>query len=415
MANVSTLQALKACEFTDYDRVPVQEGRWASAWTVFKSNFGKVVMINLLTLVFFIPLMAAVYLRGVYINSLVSVYPFAADIGPAALPSDPGTLGMYERLCMQADMMFYAAAVVCSLLASVGVSGACYSLRRLLNTQGNFTVKGYFRGVKKCYFRVAVPVAAFMAVFFCTVLVNAWKDLTIATGGASGGPITATVFIIIFCVLAGIVCMWLISVGVSYKTGPVGQLKGGFAFLFGSVIQTLFMLAFCFIPVWLLLIGGFFRVLAIIFLIFCGFSFTFLSWMGFSQWVFDAYIAPEPEEQKKRVKPERDAAAEKAEEARAALGEIIAAGRSELVATPVPPLNASAAPALEGTFTRKDVAAAAQARRKLEADVADYAAKHKNDKRYSDYEKLFADRDKPLDDGRKGKKKKKISAENLLR
>ena len=47
--------------------------------------------------------------------------------------------------------------------------------------------------------------------------------------------------------------------------------------------------------------------------------------------------------------------------------------------------------------------------------MAAYAAKHKNDKRYSDYEKLFADRDKPLDDGKKGRKKKKISADNLLR
>ena len=97
------------------------------------------------------------------------------------------------------------------------------------------------------------------------------------------------------------------------------------------------------------------------------------------------------------------------------MGEIIAAGRSELVATPVPPIVASSAPSLGAPFTRKDVAAAAHARKKLEEDVAAYAAKQKNDKRYSDYEKLFADRDKPLDDGKKGRKKKKISADNLLR
>lgn len=415
MANSSTLQALKTCELTDYDRVSVQEGRWASTWSAFKSNFGKVVMINLLTLLFFMPLAAAAYLREVYVGSLVTVYPFASNIGPAALPSNPGALGMFEQLSMQADIIFYSVVVLCSLIASVGVAGACYSLRRLVNTQGNFTIKGYFHGVRKCYFRVAVPVAVFMLVFFCTVLVSAWKDLTIARGGAAGWPIAATVLMIILCVLVGIVCMWFISVGVSYKAGPALLFKGGFTFLFGSVIQTLFMLAFCFIPVWLLLIGGFFRVLGIIFLIFCGFSFVFISWMSFSQWVFDMFIAPEPEEQKKHVKTEREIAAERAEEVRNALGEIIAAGRSELVATPVPPIVASSAPSLGATFTRKDVAAAAHARKKLEEDMAAYTAKHKNDKRYSDYEKLFADRDKPLDDGKKGRKKKKISADNLLR
>lgn len=415
MASTVTLQALKSCELTDYNRVFRQEGRWSFTWSIFKSNLGKVVMINILTLLFFLPLAASVYLRGVFLGSLTAVYPFASNIGPAALPSNTDVVGMYERLSMTADVISYAIVVLCSLIASVGISGAAYSLRKLVNTDGNFTIKGYFHGVRKCYLRVAVPVAVFMLVFYCAVLVNAWKNLTIANGGASAWPIAATVLMIIFCVLTGIVCMWLISVAVSFKAGPVTLLKGGFTFLFGTILQTIFMLAFCFIPVWLLLIGGIVATIATVLMIFVGFSFTLISWMSYSQWVFDMYIAPETEQQKPEVKTEKQLAAEKAEEEKYALGEILAAGKSQIVATPVPPVTSSVAPSIGKTFSRADIAAAQKARARIESEVAEYTKKHRSDKRYADYEKLFADREKPLDDGKKGRKKKRISAENLLR
>ena len=55
-------------------------------------------------------------------------------------------------------------------------------------------------------------------------------------------------------------------------------------------------------------------------------------------------------------------------------------------------------------------------RAELEKSIADYENEHKNDKRYVEYNKMFAEREKALqDEGKKGKKKKKISADNLLR
>ena len=213
--------------------------------------------------------------------------------------------------------------------------------------------------------------------------------------------------------------MWLIAVGVSYKVGPWQLIKNSFVLIIGSFIQTVFILGLAFIPVWFLLIGGLMQVIAIVILIVFGFSYVFLVWMSYTQWVFDMYITPNIEAQKaverSKMTKEQLAAEKEAEERRIA-GEILAAGKSELVGRPILPIDGAPVPALGKTFSRADIAAVASGRQDIEKRVSDYEEEHKNDKRYVEYNKLFAEREKALkDDDKKGKKKKKISADNLLR
>ena len=419
MASQTAENALRGKEISDYTRRASDMGRWGATWTVFKSNFGKIVITNLLTLLFFLPLAVTVYLRGLFLTKYSGLYPFGANLGPAAIPSLPGALGLAEELTMTTDLIFYSIAILCGLIAAVGISGACYSLKKMVNTGGEYTVKGYFRGVKKTYLRTVLPVFLFMVVFFCTVLVSDWKEHEIAIGNPSGWPIAATVLMIILCVLAGIVCMWLIAVGVSYKAGPLLTIKNSLFFLIRSVVQTVFMLGFVFIPVWLLLIGGIVQIIGICFLILCGFSFSFISWMSFTQWIFDLFVASPVEEakpaSKKKMTPAQ-LAAEREEEQKDLAREMLAAGRIEVLATPMPPIQGENVPVLGARFCREDLAKVEGGRRRIESSVAEYRQKHMGDKRYAEYNKLFAEREKALgDDGKKGKKKKKISADNLLR
>ena len=414
----SRVKALEGNEILDYARTVLPEGRWGDTWNVFKSNFGKIIINNLFTLLFFLPLIVIVYIRELYVNSIYNAYPYSANIGPVGLPATPNVSGLAESLYMSADMMFYSLAIVAGLIAAVGVAGACYSMKKLVNTHGDFTIKGYFRGVKKCYLNVAFPVALFMIVFFCTVMVSDWKDLTIATGGSSAWPIAATVLMIILCVLVGIICMWFIAVGVSYRVGPWQTIKNSFILLIGSVIQTVFILGLAFIPVWFLLMGSFMQIIAFIIFIIFGFSYIFLVWMSFTQWVFDMYITPNLEAQKaaeRAKKTEKELAEEKAEEERRIAREILAAGKSELVGRPIPPIDPAPVPSLKKSFSRADIADVAAGRKALEDSIAAYEDEHKNDERYVEYNKLFAEREKALQDDGKKKKKKKISADNLLR
>ncbi len=110
--------------------------------------------------------------------------------------------------------------------------------------------------------------------------------------------------------------------------------------------------------------------------------------------------------------------AAKEENAKQRARELLAAGRSELIANPIMPIAAeTTVTGLGKTFKRGDVAAVAAEREKLVSDIAAYGEEHKNDAAYIEYNKLFAEREKALqpETDKKGKKKKKISSDNLLK
>lgn len=417
----SRLQSLVGKESADdYVRTYVPKGRWSDAWNLFKSNFVRFVIINVLTLLFFVPIAAVVYLRLVYLTNLAAVYPFSANAGLSVYT--PSTVGMAERLTLSTDLLFYSLMILAGLIAAVGLAGGAYSVKKMINSHGQFTVRGYFHGVKVCYFNTVLPVFIFMLFLFASVVISDWAAMEIAYGASAAGPVTAKVFIIIATVLVGMFCMWLFAVGASYKVKLKYLFKNSFVLLIGTALQSIFMIGFALIPVWLMLIGmtsSFFLVVGIIILIFIGFSFVLLAWMAYTQWVFDSFIEPavvsEKEAARAKMTP-KQLEAEKLEEARSEARELLAAGKSELISKPILPIDPEGSvAAVPARFTRADVAAARDARSAMQGDIAAYFEQHKNDAKFVEYNKLFAEREKALTDTGKKGKKKKISSENLLR
>lgn len=418
-SKVSTLVGNELAD--DYVRTHLPKGRWADTWDLFKSNFLKMVIINVFTLLFFVPGILVVYFRSVYIGQLGQLYPFSAN--PLfTYPLTPGMRGAPESIVLSADLLFYSLLIVAGFIASVGLAGACYSIKKMINTHGQFTLKGYFHGVRVCYFNVVFPVTVFMLFMFASLCISDWVDVRVANGFSKGGPITAEVFMIIATVVVGVICAWILAVGVSYKVKFKYLLKNSLVLLGATIFQTVFMLAFALIPVWFLLLGqaaSFFSIIGYIIFIFFGFSFMVLCWMSYTQWVFDMFITPavKTEEEARRAKlTPQQLAAEKAEEDKAAARELLAAGRSELVGRPMRPIEGGTEVVEIGVaFSRKDIARVAGDRQKIRAEVDEYVEEHKKDTKYVEYEKLFAEREKALaSDGKKGKKKK-VSSDNLLR
>ena len=417
--NVTNLEGNELAD-GEYTRTPAQSGRWGDTWSVFKSNFGKIVLNNIFVLLFFVPGIAVMFIRSIYVSGLGYQYPFNANTG-IGYPAYPGTQGLNESIYLSADLMFYGLLIVAGLIASVGIAGGAYSMKKLMNTHGKFSIKGFFHGVKVCYLNVAAPLTVFMCFYFGCVILGDWKDLNAARGLSVAGPMTAYVFAIIATVLVGIYCGWLIATGVSYKL-KVGQLlKNAFVLMIGSPIQTVFFAGLSLMPVWLFMIGlsvTFIKILSYIVFIFIGFSYILLVWMSFTQWVFDLYVSPnikKAEEEAKAKKTPEQIAREEKEEAKRVAGELLAAGRSELICKPILPIDNKMQVTLSKTFSRGDLNAVAENRKKLGDEIAAYEEAHKNDAVYKEYNALFADREKALKTGDKKSKKKKISAENLLR
>ncbi len=398
----------------DYTRKSVPQGRWSDTWYVFKSNFLKLVLINVFVLITFAPAIGLLFFRSAYIRMLGDVYPFNSSI---LFPYYTDVTGLAERLTLSADILFYAALVLSGFIAAVGIAGATYSIRKLINTHGEFSIKGFFHGVKVNYFNTLFPVFVFLIFMYATFLIGDQMEYAQALGNGAAGEITAYVFIIIATVLVGIFMAWVYAVGTTYKVKFIQLFKNSFVLCIGSVIKTVFMAGFSLIPVWLFMIGGFVRYVSYALFVFIGFSFIILCWTAFTQSVFDAYINPTlkvVEEEKKAARTQEEVIADEKQRAR----ELLAAGKSELIARPIMPIAAEAAVSGIGkTFTRKDISAVAEGRDKLNSDVAAYEDAHKNDTVYVEYNRLFAEREKALSDevDKKGKKKKKISASNLLK
>lgn len=402
----------------DYIRTAgVPKGRWSDTWGIFKQNFMKLVIINVLVLLFAVPAIAIVYFGESYLSQLCSLYPGAAG----EYPYFTSTVGLYERLTLSVDLMFYSLLIAAGLVASVGISGAVYSVKKLINTHGQFTLKGFFHGVRVCYLNTALPVTLCLIFYFACVTISDWAALRIAEGYGAAGPITAKVFIIIAAVIVAVACMWFLAVGCSYKVKFRYLVKNSMVLLVGTVIQTIFMLGFALIPVWIYLIGNsvqLFKIIAYIIFIVFGFSFIILCWMAFTQWAFDLFITPavmNEKEAKRAMMTPKQLEAEKEEEEKQIARELLAAGKSELIGRPIMPIGGEiSVPPIGVTYSRADINRAAGDRAKLDESLNGYYEQHKNDTRYAEYNKLFAEREKALQSPSKKGKKKKISQDNLL-
>ena len=401
----------------DFVRKAAPKGRWGYTWDVFKASALKLLLLNIFVLITFIPGIAVIIFREWYVSAVLgTAYQFNTSI----IHVPVGDIqGLSQALILRVDVLFYSLLIVAGFIAALGISGATYCIRKLLMTNGQFSIKNFFHGIKVGYFNTLLPLIIFMIFFYATKIAGDWKDYEIAISGNAAGAITAYVFAIIATVLVGLYCGWLFSVGNSYRVKFTQLFKNAFVMLIGTPLQTVFMAGFSLIPIWFFLMGGFMRMLSYFVFVFIGFSFIILCWMSFSQWAFDLYVTPNykaAQEDANSKKTPKQLAEEKAEADRQAARELLAAGRSELASKPVLPIEGNSNVARTAlTFRRGDIALADENRAKLHESIDNYEKEHINDPVYVEYNKMFQDREKALqDEPKKGKKKKKISSDNLL-
>ena len=79
----------------EYARSTLPTNRWQLFWDIFKGNFGKIVKVNLLILLFFIPVIAIVIFNRLLDQTNAITYPFGANIG-VGYPAQPDLIGVPE-------------------------------------------------------------------------------------------------------------------------------------------------------------------------------------------------------------------------------------------------------------------------------------------------------------------------------
>ncbi len=278
----------------DYARKSLPSNRWALGWDLIKTNFGKNVKINLLSLLFIFPLFVLIYFRTIHLQSQAygSVFSRNIGIGYLAIPSQ-NLLGIAESLTFTTDTLFFIVLFVCVFLMALGLAGGFYVMRNMVWTEGVFVVSDYWSGIKKNYgliLRTTLLYVFFLAILLLTV------DL--ASVQIALNSTIKWLFIIIKVlgyVLAGFITiafLFSITLGVTYNLSFWGLLKNSIILSIGLLPFNVFFIALAVSPFLLLLVEytSLLFALGLMLLIFLSISIFMLVWTNYSQWVFDEII-----------------------------------------------------------------------------------------------------------------------------
>ena len=409
----------------EYARSTLPTNRWQLFWDIFKGNFWKLVKVNLLTLLFFVPLLAVLILSFLVSENNGVIYPFGANLG-VGYPAAPGLQGVSESLTLRSGMTTYLFLILTTFVAAVGLSGGMYVIRNMVWTEGIFVANDFWRGVKLNY-KNALQTALFFSVIysFCQTLINI-ANMTIASGLVEGGQVTwlriSQGASYLFISMTIMMSLWMIALGVNYKMSFIMMLKNSFLMSIGTLPQTVFFGFLAFIPFLIFLIGStMFISLGVVIVLLFGFAYALLVWLDFAQWVFDKYINPKLEGAKVgRGIYNRDGSSQLTGDDSAASIEyqrmILSHGRSRLVARPIKPIDDSLQVyELPQSFTREDLKKLRESKQNIAEDSELYAEEHKNDLRYVEYNKQFDERERAIqEEDMKGKKKRAKKPPRIL-
>ena len=409
----------------EYARSTLPTNRWQLFWDIFKGNFGKIVKVNLLVLIFFIPLLFVIIMCSLVNSNNGIIYPFGANMG-IGYPAAPSLQGISEWLVIQSDLVLYLGIAVSSIIASIGLSGGMYVIRNMVWTEGIFVANDFWRGVKLNYKNALQTALFFCFMMFLTNILIDLSAFALAAGNLSKGETiwlhVSQAVSYVFMFLGALMSLWMIALGVNYKLTFFTMFRNAFLVTIGTIIQSIFFMLLAMIPFLFIIIGGgFFTLIGVLVIILFALAYFLLVWLDFAQWVFDKFINPKIEGAKVgRGIYNKDGSSNAAADSAAALEYqrvILSHGRSRLVARPIKPIDDSLQVyELPQSFTRDDLRRLRESKQNIAEDTEAYAEEHKNDLRYVEYNKQFDEREKALQDqeDKKGKKRKKIKPPKML-
>ncbi len=398
----------------DYARSTLPTNRWALFWDIFKGRFSKIVIVNLLMLVFCLPLIVLYFIRSAYMSAQEMLMPFSGWVG-TGYPAAPDLLGLSEQVTLSTNMLFGALMIVGAIIAAVGISGGIYVIRNMVWTEGIFVANDFWRGIK-INFVVVLQSTVFYGVclYLFTLSIN-WAAWAITVGAGNSVLLTiSTAIAYVAIVILTIMYLWMLSMGANYKLKFFRLLKNSFLMTFGMIFQNIFFIILMAIPAILLLLGSFFTMIGAIIFILFGVSYMLLVWMDYSQWVFDKFFESKREGGKvnRGIYAKVGKGGEQSKAVQQYASELEAASKikSDLASRPIKPITDDLKVyELPETFSRDDLKKLRESKERIAEDTRQYAEEHKNDERYVVYNARFEEPEEAPDEkdkkkGRKGKK-----------
>ncbi len=398
----------------EYARSTLPTNRWALFWDIFKGRFSKLVIVNLLMLLFCIPLIVVVVFMMSYGSAQRALMPFSQWM-LVGYPAIPSLVGVPEQVAVSTNLMFTPFILVGALIAGIGISGGMYVIRNMVWTEGIFVANDFWRGIKINIGVVLLSTLFYVVMLMLMILAIGWADLFIATG--TGNRVLFTISQVVSYIAIAIftiMYLWMLAMGGSYKLKFHQLLKNAFLMTFGLIFQNIFFVVLMAIPVILILLGSFFQMIGFIIMVLFGLSLMLLIWLDYTQWAFDKFIESKREGGKfnrgiyEKVNKKGGSQSKAVQEYQQNLEEAMSV-KSDLSSRPIKPITDDLKVyELPESFSRDDLRKLRESKEAIVEDTQKYAEEHMNDEKYVTYNAQFENQEEEKEEeDKKGKKDKK--------
>jgi len=392
-----------------YARASLPSNRWELFWDILKGRFGKLFVINLLVVLFFIPLAALLGYRYIVLMNMGAQYPFSQAFG-VGYCAPPALNGYAESIVFQVNLITFLVLPIALMIAAIGVAGGAYVIRNMVWTEGIFVSNDFWRGIKQNIKQMLLIAVFYSLIFYMTTMSASFCDMMIAQGADHKWIyIVCQIISYVIIVFYSIMTMHMITMSVTYELKFTQLLRNSVFFTIGLIPQNIFFLGLCAIPIVIFFIGNFGWIVALLIMITFGFSLILLVWTDFCQWSYDKFVNDKvPGAQKNRgiyekVKESDSGALKKYRE------QLAMASRSELNSRPIKPITDDDLKIAElpTSFNRADIEKLNASKQAIYEDHLKYVEEHKNDPEFQkteeevNFEKQQEERQKRIEKAKK--------------
>ena len=358
-----------------YARSTLPTNRWELGWDVFKTNKGKLCGLNLLSLLFMIPLVIIFFMR--YASKTVNgqILPFANNFG-LLWPIYPMSAGLEAQLSFSLNVDMFKYIIIGVAVGAVAISGGFYVMRNMVWAEGVMVTADFFRGVKKNYFIVFFSLLLYTVVMMLSLLsINMAAMMLGNNQGVAWLLVAAQVVSYLVMAMATIMVMFMITLGINYKLSFLNLIRNAFILTVALIPTNVFFALFASVWFILLLIGGqLFSMIGFFLVVIWGLSLFMLIWTNYSHWVFDKFINDKvPGAKKNRGIYKADSTEDD--------GEQLIIEKSKLKERYIKPITDYDVELYElpTSFSRKDLEKLEETKEAMRKDSDRYSEEHKDD------------------------------------
>lgn len=267
--------------------------RFSFGFRLFRGHFSRMVLMNLIMLVSIIPLIYLYVVRFNYVKTQNGVLPTSANVAIGYLPFT-SLAGAEAKVTYIANVDLFKFLPLAVLPFGVALAGSLYIVRNILWLEDVKFFKDFWQGIKKNWIVIAFTFLIALIISLCMVNIS-YNDYYAAIGEPKFASTFTNVLSIIAIILFSVIYLNACVMTVTYRVKFFGLLKN--SFLISVILSPIhaIMLIFAVLPflfayLGVLLGGGLFLAIGLVFVIAFGFSYFVLVWSNYSHWIYEKFL-----------------------------------------------------------------------------------------------------------------------------